>query len=150
SSNRGNGVTIINVGTTGNVVQGNYIGTDATGATALGNGGGGAVYDGANNTPIAGNGISARSVDGIYLPDATTGTLIAGTFIGTDTTGTVALGNGVGVLLTQGASGNTIGGTTAASRNIISGNRSDGVLLTGSHTTDNVVEGNLIGTDISG
>ena len=42
---------------------------------------------------------------------------------------------------------NTIGGTTAAARNIISGNSSTGVYLTGNN---DVVEGDYIGTDITG
>ncbi|HEV8062133.1 MAG TPA: Ig-like domain repeat protein, partial [Gemmataceae bacterium] len=45
---------------------------------------------------------------------------------------------------------NTIGGTTAAARNVISGNTGDGVDITGNVTTGNFVEGNYIGTDGTG
>ncbi len=51
------------------------------------------------------------------------GNLVEGNFIGTDPTGTIAIGNGVGDsdVELQGAMDDTIGGTTAAARNIISG-----------------------------
>ena len=51
------------------------------------------------------------------------GNLVEGNYIGTDPTGTIAIGNGVGDsdVELQGAIDDTIGGTTAAARNIISG-----------------------------
>src|SRR5262249_54771579 len=50
----------------------------------------------------------------------------------------------------NGATGNTVGGTAAGARNVISGNRGDGIDLTGSTTAGNVVQGNFIGTDLTG
>ena len=47
-------------------------------------------------------------------------------------------------------SGNTIGGTAAGAGNVISGNTDDGVEITGTGTTGNVVAGNYIGTDVTG
>ncbi len=47
--------------------------------------------------------------------------VIAGNFIGTNASGTAGNGNGHGVYISD-VSGNTIGGTTTASRNVISGN----------------------------
>jgi len=70
--------------------------------------------------------------------DPVTNVRIEGNFIGTDATGTVTdpdgnpnsgdeLGNGLnGVLIRTGAANNTIGGTTAAAGNIISGNGNSG------------------------
>ena len=56
------------------------------------------------------------------------------------------LGNGShGLYLVNGPNGNTIGGTTAAARNVISGNDFDGVAMFGAD--GNVVQGNYIGTD---
>ena len=86
--------------------------------------------------------------------------LVEGDFIGTDMTGKVALGNNSvdaefagGVLLYLGASGNTIGGLTATpgtgAGNLISGNIYTGVWLD-SAGPDNLVAGNLIGTDVTG
>src|SRR5262249_29422244 len=45
---------------------------------------------------------------------------------------------------------NTIGGTSAGARNVISGNALDGIVISDSGTTGNVVQGNYIGTDITG
>ena len=72
-----------------------------------------------------------------------------------------ALGNGdAGVLIDNGADENTIGGTTAGARNVISGNVNYGVNIQGvpsgyvnnyaAQTEKNVVEGNYIGTDVDG
>ena len=83
-------------------------------------------------------------------PTAISGTLIQGNSIGTDVTGTVALGGG-GITLSGGfggISGTQIGGTSAGERNLISGNDTDGITVDG--TTGTVIEGNFIGTDISG
>jgi Tol biopolymer transport system component len=79
-----------------------------------------------------------------------TGIVIAGNYIGTDPTGTQPVWNGPGVVIDRGASGNTVGGTTAADRNVISGNLRSAVWITGSGTRQNVVAGNYIGTDVSG
>lgn len=74
--------------------------------------------------------------------------IISGNFIGTDATGSVDLGNsGSGVDIMS--SGNTVGGTTAGARNIISGNDyQDGITIGSSGS--NLVQGNYIGTDKSG
>src|SRR4029079_7407249 len=71
--------------------------------------------------------------------------VVEGNFIGTDVTGTQALGNLDGITIFNQSSGNRLGGTTAAARNIISGNRATGVSIT-SLFTSNVVQGNFIGT----
>ena len=70
--------------------------------------------------------------------------MIAANFIGTDPSGTAALGNGRQGVLVNG-SNNTIGGSTAGSGNIISGNGNDGLQIAGSGATGNVVQGNDIG-----
>ena len=69
---------------------------------------------------------------------------------GTDINGTADLGNSVnGVFLTNGAADNTIGGTAAGEENLISGNGGDGLFF-GDSTDGNTVQGNLIGTDVTG
>lgn len=148
------GVLIVHSGTEGNVVAGNYIGTDVTGTAAIGNGVGVAV-DAANNT-IGGTTAAARNVlsgniyYGVFLNTAlTTGTVVAGNYIGTDATGTVALGNDYGVVIANGASGNVLGGTSPGAGNLISGNAFDGVHIA-SGSTNNTVAGNLIGTNATG
>ena len=65
--------------------------------------------------------------------------------------GTGALGNGTtGVLITGGASNNTIGGTASGAGNVIGGHSGDGVQIQGSGTTGNVVAGNSIGVGATG
>ena len=110
----------------GNVIEGNYIGTNAAGLAPLANTQYGIdVYNTANVTiggtaAGAGNVISANGLWDVYLEQlGTTGTQVQGNTIGLDATGTTVLGSEVGVLISNGASSNTIGGTTAASRNVI-------------------------------
>jgi hypothetical protein len=175
SGNGGDGVDITDGGTSGNVVAGNLIGTDASGRNGLANVFG-VMVSASNNTvggstPAPGTGlgnvISGNRRSGIYIGDAgVTGNLVAGNLIGTDISGTVVLGNVEGISL-SGAK-NTIGGSTSVPGtglgNVLSGNQFDGIglglgaadnvvegnLIAGSNVTDNVVAGNLIGTDASG
>jgi parallel beta-helix repeat protein len=147
------------LGSTGNVVQGNHIGTNAAGGAALGLNGDGVLINlgSANNTiggtaPGAGNLISGNT-NGVEIDDAgSTGNVVLGNRIGTDVTGTVALGNFIGVYIANGAAGNTIGGTTAAARNVISGNV-DGVFDAVGATTasqGNLIQGNYVGLNAAG
>ena len=144
----------------GNVFEGNFIGTDPTGTMAFGNGSGavGGIVFGfcgtpsnctiGGTTPDARNLISGNSLDGIALGSGS-GNTVQGNLIGTDVTGTLALGNfSVGVTTGGGVSNALIGGTTVDARNIISGNGRQIVLA--SSSSNNVVQGNFIGTDITG
>ncbi len=79
------------------------------------------------------------------------GNTIAADFIGTDPTGTRSSGNGAdGIVISS--RNNTIGGNTPASLDVISGNTGRGIFLgtSGSLPAHNLVEGNLIGTDVTG
>src|SRR3990172_4646563 len=78
-----------------------------------------------------------------------TGNQVQGNFIGTDVTGTASIPNANGGLAVC-APGNTIGGPTPAARNLISGNIGHAVQLCGPTATGNVVQGNFIGTDVTG
>ena len=53
-------------------------------------------------------------------------------------------------MLSGGASANTIGGATAAYRNIVSGNTQSGILVTENGTDLNIIKGNFIGTNAAG
>jgi titin len=140
---------------TNNLVQGNLIGTDAAGATDLGNAGDGvAVSDGATNNTIGGtasgarNTISGNDSHGVEIVDeTTTGNLVQGNHIGTNRTGSAGLGNSEdGVSIN--APSNTIGGTTAGAGNVISANTHNGVEI--NIRSGNLVQGNFIGTDAAG
>src|SRR5205807_244967 len=90
---------------------------------------------------ISGNGESRLS-NGVLLdgPD-TTGNLVQGNFIGVDVDGARALGNvGNGVRVTE-SSGNVIGGAEPGARNVISGNRENGILIDG---TGGLAPGNAV------
>src|SRR5439155_18456720 len=79
--------------------------------------------------------------------------LVQGNFIGTNPAGRAAFANtGSGVNISGGAQANTVGGTTAGARNVISGNTGDGVLIgsPGTSTTSNLMQGNFIGTNAAG
>jgi CSLREA domain-containing protein len=139
-----------------NLIQGNFIGVDATGTHALGNGSEGIrIVSGGTGNLIGGTAAGARNIisgntnDGVDITFGPSGNTVQGNFIGTDVTGTKAIGNLDGVQLSS-AGNNIVGGTTAAARNIISGNRSYGVLLEGAGEANSVVEGNFIGTDMTG
>ncbi len=87
------------------------------------------------------------SIDG----DDAENNLIAGNFIGTTETGLAPAPNRTaGIRLTNGASNNTIGGTTPADRNLISGNTGVGILVTSADTDPNLIIGNFIGPDLTG
>ncbi|MGH9907829.1 MAG: Calx-beta domain-containing protein, partial [Pyrinomonadaceae bacterium] len=101
----------------------------------------------------AGNVISGNVLGGVSMFESNaTGNQVQGNFIGTNAAGSAALGNSAdGVLITLGAKNNTIGGATPAARNIISGNKGmGGVRLNAGGTTGNKVQGNFIGTDVTG
>src|ERR1035437_8119003 len=74
---------------------------------------------------------------------------IEGNFIGTNAAGTAATANPTGGIFLDNVSNSTIGGTTPAARNLISGNL-NGLILRGPETTGNVIAGNTIGTNASG
>jgi titin len=141
----------IQISASGNVVQGNFIGTDVSGTQPLGNGYGVFITGSSNNT-IGGTDAGARNVisdnpfEGILIQGPNN--VVQGNFIGTDVSGTQAIGNGEGVVIE--AANNTSGGTVAGARNVISGNRSGGLSILGGGASGNVVQGNFIGTDVSG
>ncbi|HJR05874.1 MAG TPA: Calx-beta domain-containing protein [Pyrinomonadaceae bacterium] len=76
---------------------------------------------------------------------------VEGCFLGTDATGTTNFPDlsreGISI---NGSTGNLVGGTTPAARNLISGHRLNGINIFGSGAGNNVVQGNLIGVDRTG
>jgi len=134
-----------------NVVQGNYLGTDATGTLDFGNGSNGIYVVGSASHLIESNVISGNGTNGIVLSGSETqGVRITRNVIGMKVTGTEGLANaGEGIELDGGAHDNMIGGSTISLANFISGNTFDGIgMFTGSH--HNTVQNNFIGTDSTG
>lgn len=150
------------------VVVGNYIGVQLDGSTVSGNVGNGIELLSTTNNTIGGindqdrNVIAGNYGNGI-LVSRSLRNQIANNFIGTDATGTIDLGNkGNGILLTDRALGNLLGGSETGGNdptmgvyvrpplgNLISGNQLNGVLVTG-QSQQTKLSGNFIGTDISG
>lgn len=152
SGNRNAGLWLTGVGTKQNVVQRNFFGLDASGSVALPNTFVGLyVVDGAASNIVSGNVFSGNGSEGLRLAATNvSGNVVQGNFCGTDASGVNAIPNGfAGLTLFAGANGNQIGGTTAAARNVLSGNGTVGLAL-GSDANHNTIEGNFIGTDAGG
>jgi hypothetical protein len=137
--NRFNGDGIFMFDTNGNVIEGNFIGTDVTGSIALGNSRAGAFgSSGTGLHVIRRNVISGNGGDGISLGVGLFNA-VEDNLIGTDATGAFALGNAL-----HGISASF--GTVRARRNVISGNHQNGIWSGGL----NLFQGNFIGTDATG
>ncbi len=160
-----NGVTIAvtNPDPTDNVIEGNYLGTQAGGddygntldgiflVNATGNtigGTTGATVVGAANV-ISGNneGIVLYAADVSDTPGGQN--VIEGNLIGTMSDGVTPLPNAFDGILIDGVPSNTIGGTTSGAANVISGN-GEGIRIIDEGSEGNVVWGNFIGSDFTG
>ena len=154
----GNGMQGINFGSggnggTGHLVQGNLIGTDASGGNALAGNQTGIHVASSMNVTIGGTTAAARNVisgNGGYGIRLNSGTnlVASGNFIGTDVTGMGPLGNVNYGILAE-ANGAMIGGSAPGAGNVISANAIDGISISGG-VTGVVIQGNLIGTDLTG
>ena len=151
SGNTLSGVKIGNLSSvSGNLIQNNFIGTDASGSNALGNAQYGLIiFTARANTIGPGNLISANTLSGVLVSSNASSNVFIGNFIGTDVSGTRSLGNAQSGLRFE-SRANRIGGLTAAERNIISGNTNNGVYFVSVSASNNLVQGNFIGTDASG
>lgn len=150
----GAGVSII--GGSGNVIAGNWIGTDVTGSSPNANFEG-VVVEGSDNNRIGGttaadrNVIGGNGLDGVrFAGGGGSGNVVAGNYIGVNAAGDAPLGNGLsGVNVQAGPATNLlIGGTSAGARNVIGGNGLNGVTVSGDSGVR--VVGNFIGTNAAG
>lgn len=121
----------------GNVVGGNFIGTDISGTKALAGDGRG-VWLGDNYPPSVGaahdnlvtdNVIGGQGLAGVLLTYGANKNTVQGNFIGTDVSGTVNLGNLFGVFVEINSTNNTIGGSSPGAGNVIAFSQMDGVLV---------------------
>ncbi len=145
SGNMFDGVEIgpSNINATGNVVEGNYLGTNAAGTAAVANGGAGVSSNGVSNVTVRGNLVSGNGGGGINIRS---NSLVVGNLVGLNAAGTAALSNGTGIFVN--GSGTTIGGVGASDRNVVSGNSIVGINLGGAG--GNFVYGNYVGIDPAG
>jgi large repetitive protein len=152
SNKTGNGISL-NVDSNKNLIIGNFIGTGASGETKSLYNYTGITIDSSVSNTIGGTAAGASNLisDNIFVNvlilDEANSNVVLGNLIGPDISGKSALANIIGISINS-AFMNTIGGTAAGARNVISGN------ITGLQIVNygggNVIEGNLIGTDISG
>jgi hypothetical protein len=145
------------------VVEGCFIGSNPAGTQALEPYGGGILLQTHTNARIGGTTPAARNLvsgSGNSIPQIqignftgdTTGTVVAGNLVGTDATGHQLLATlaQFSVWMRQGFN-NTIGGTSAAARNVlVGGELSLGAGADGLEAPNNLVQGNFFGIDVSG
>ena len=144
------GYGILMVGGIGNLVQNNYIGTDASGTVALPNTLAG-VLVGLDTSVLDGNLISGNSIPGSagVVLAANSATHLRNNRIGTDSSGNLALGNAVGLRVQQNGGG-SLGSGNLAEGNVIAGNLGHGVLVDRAGSTGFLIEGNWIGLSAAG
>ena len=139
-------------GSDGNVIQGNFIGTNASDAAGLGNTHSGiGVFDSSNNNLLggtvagAGNVIVFNGDRGILFAFSSDGNAVEGNWIGTDPAGAAGMGNATnGVEFIFGPSNNTVGGTAAGAANVIANNGGAGVALTSGDVEGDAILSNSI------
>ncbi|HMY72777.1 MAG TPA: CSLREA domain-containing protein, partial [Blastocatellia bacterium] len=164
AGNAFDGVQINGLSAMGNLVLGNFIGTDVTGTLDLGNNRAGVkITDGQSNI-IGGSQTETRNVIagnngcGVEINQVTaSGNEVLGNYIGTNAGGTAAIANGTGVCINAarnnnigGSAGTTPGGTCTGACNLISGNTQANVSILNAPATGNRVIGNLIGLNAAG
>jgi CSLREA domain-containing protein len=134
-------------------IQGNYIGTDAAGAMALGNDGPGISIVRASRNTVGGlavpegNLISSNHGNGVeILGSLSQKNNVQANTIGTNAAGDAALGNQANGIYSE---GNVvlIGGETAGAGNLISGNAVHGIAISSGPA---LIEGNRVGLNRAG
>ena len=131
------------------LIQNNRIGTNAGGNQPVPNTGNGISISDEMKTNVVANTIGGNTGSGLHLTHYATGINVQGNFIGTNSSNSQLLGNGNGIVVDDRAHDIVIGGTSAATRNVISGNANSGIEL-GSNSYSNIVTGNYIGTNVAG
>jgi len=129
----------------------NFIGTDYTSTNPLPNATGICFDCASNHNDVIKNVISGNISYGLFF--VTRGTYynkMIGNMVGVDSSGTIAVPNDIGMVVSTGAANNIIGGEKTEDRNIFSGNKLSGLMITNTLTEYNIVKGNYFGTDITG
>jgi parallel beta-helix repeat protein len=136
-----NGTGISLLSSTGDLIEGNYIGTDISGHYALGNTGDGIDIQGCSGITVSRNIVANNSGYGLLLLGARTVSLF-GNWLGTDVSGLWPMGNGNDGVFLQGSSANIIGSAAPGGANLIEFNQGAGVdIFTG---TSNAISANSI------
>ena len=148
-------ILISGAAATGNTVIGNFIGLAADGSNTNRNGSVGIHINNAANNHIGGstpgerNVMAANFFGDIFVEGTSAGTTITGNYVGLKSSGTQAITGTFNVPnfgIELNANNIRVGGVTAGERNIISGSNR-GLIVNGG---SNLVQGNFIGTDVTG
>ena len=152
SGNSNHGVLMTDAGTSGNIIEGNYIGLNAAGTAAISNTWEGVgIWNGAGANAVLNNVISGNAGNAGIRIGGANNNIIQGNLIGLNASGTAAIPNGWhGVGIYVGSQSNLIGGISPSQRNVISGNSQQGILVSDTNTLGNVIEGNYIGLNPAG
>jgi hypothetical protein len=140
SGNRGDGVQI-NGGSSGNVLNGNFIGTSESGNSPLGNRGDGVWIDQANRNSLVGctfvdnpfvyyNVVSGNGASGLRITNSDN-VVVQGNFFGVGANNSAVVGNQDNGILVDGSSGNTQVGGVIPLGNVSSGNGANGIEVAG-------------------
>ena len=129
----------------GQVLVGNHIGTDTAGVSDEGNGAAGVYVNGAPNVVLRDNVISGNDTYGVHISGSgAKRAMLYGNTIGLNAAGNADLGNTLAGVNVNGAEEATL------RDNVISGNDSHGVSLSGSGAHNADIQHNLIGVNASG
>ena len=173
SGNRADGISV-EVGASNNLITGNFVGTDATGTSAIPNGtpagtasltGWGILVREGSNNLIENNLASGNAFAGIavigFIGDGVTDNVVRANLAGTDVTGTLPIPNGSVGLSSTGfgivvatdfltTTRNTVGGASFTDANVVGFNLTAGVALDGTSVSGNEIDHNYIGVTPDG
>ncbi len=143
----------------GNMIEGNYVGTDRLATQVIGNSQFNIYVTGSNHTiggatAAAGNLVSGATNTNVAIEtdindNPPSGNKVQGNYIGTDVNGAAAMGaTYLGISVTRGIN-TQIGGSGGSAGNLIAGNRLDSAIsIWGGEGA--LIQGNRIGTDAQG
>ncbi|MBM3500871.1 MAG: hypothetical protein FJX74_19605, partial [Armatimonadetes bacterium] len=139
-----------------NQIQRNSFGLTRSGTAALGTGREGVIIRNGTGNVVGGGGAAKRSVfgglkTGISVYFGAHSNSVTGCYVGTTADGYTSLPLTYGVILGADAHDNTVGGTTAAARNIFGGGPDAlGVYVLNTGSVDNLICGNYFGLGPNG
>jgi len=149
SGNHSEGIALGGSRCVGNVIQGNFVGTDIAGRSSIANFYNGINIGGARSNLLggsivgAGNLISGNRGAGVHSFDNNTlGNVILGNLIGVDVTALGPLGNGWAGIALEGAASTQIGGLEPGQANVVAFNSDAGIGVLS--RSNNVIRGNRI------
>ena len=160
----GDGIRITGAFATNNRLLGNYVGFNITpsGLEAFLPNENGITIESASNfigdtSTGSGNVIDLNRAHGILITGvnlnagdpAVSNNVVQGNIVGLNPGAGTDFGNTLDGIHIEAASDNTIGGSSAGAKNVISGNN-NGLVLFGALATGNIVSGNFIGTALDG